>query len=349
VGLVYPDYYVVNERGDVVEIVRRKKIGEEDQIFDLPAHGACTMIRRECLVEVGGYTEEFSCQDGYDLWLKMIARFKPYNVNVPLFYYRRHGKNLTGQSDRILTARGGIKRRFIETQLEHGIPRTLGLVPAVGRSIYAQSDPFVEIAGKPLIWYTLSEVVKSPSLERIVVSSDDERVLEYAAGFERVTALRRPDALTRSTTRMEDVAREVLDELKAKDGYEPEAVCTLYINTPLRRAEHIDRAVHAMTIFKTDSVVSVQEELAHMYRHRRFGLAPVTKTEGELRLEREALYSANGAIYLSKASVIRQGRLLGKRVGHIVMLPEESIKTNSEFDLWLAERVIAEWKTAAHA
>lgn len=346
VGLVYPDYYVIDDRGDVIEIVRRMKIGDEDQIFDLPAHGACTMIRRECLVAVGGYNEEFSCQDGYDLWLKMIARFKPYNVNVPLFYYRRHADSLTRQERRILTARRGIKRRFIEQQLENRIPRTLGLVPAVGRSIYAQSDPFVEIAGKPLLWHTLSEVVKSDCLERIVVSSDDDRVLEYASRFDRVTPVRRPDALTRPTTRMEDVALEVLDELREADGYEPEAVCTLYINTPLRRAEHINQAVHAMAIFKTDSVVSVQEELALLYRHRRFGLAPVSKTVGQLRLEREALFRANGAIYLSTTDVIRSRKLLGKRVGHIVMLPEESIKTNSEFDLWLADRVLTEWKQA---
>jgi CMP-N-acetylneuraminic acid synthetase len=343
VGLVYPDYYVVNERGDVHEIVRRKKIGAEDQIFDLPAHGACTMVRKECLVAVGGYTEEFSCQDGYDLWLKMIARFKPYNVNLPLFYYRRHGRNSTSRQQRILSARAGIKRRYIEQELDNRIPRTLGLIPAVGRSIYAQSDPFVEIAGKPLLWYTLNEVTKAETLDRIAVSSDDERVLDYATRFDRVIPLERSPKLARSTARMEAVAQEALDRLK-ESGYTPEAVCTLYINTPLRRAEHIDRAVHAMAIFKTDSVISVQEELARMYHHRRFGLKPITRGDGELRLEREALFRANGAIYLTKTDVIRSGHLLGRRVGHIVMLPEESIKTNSEFDLWVAERVLAEWK-----
>src|SRR5688500_18182204 len=64
VGLVYPDYYVVNDREEIVEIVRRKKIGEEDAILDLPAHGACTMIRKDLLLAAGGYSEEFSCQDG---------------------------------------------------------------------------------------------------------------------------------------------------------------------------------------------------------------------------------------------------------------------------------------------
>ena len=47
VGLVYPDYYHVDEGGEIIEMVRRKKIGEEVELLDLPAHGACSMTRKE--------------------------------------------------------------------------------------------------------------------------------------------------------------------------------------------------------------------------------------------------------------------------------------------------------------
>ena len=89
VGLVYPDYYHVDEDGEVIELVRRKKIGEEVELLDLPAHGACTMIRRDVLLRLGSYSEKFSCQDGYDIWLKMVHSCHPYNVNLPLFYSKR--------------------------------------------------------------------------------------------------------------------------------------------------------------------------------------------------------------------------------------------------------------------
>jgi len=35
---------------------------------------------------------------------------------------------------------------------------------------------------------------------------------------------------------------------------------------------------------------------------------------------------------------------LGKRLGHIVMLPQESVKIEHEFDSWLADKIIREWK-----
>jgi len=75
VGLVFPDYYHIDENGEIIEIVRRKKIREEVELLDLPAHGACTMIRKRCLIELKGYEEEFSCQDGYELWIKFINKF----------------------------------------------------------------------------------------------------------------------------------------------------------------------------------------------------------------------------------------------------------------------------------
>jgi glycosyltransferase involved in cell wall biosynthesis len=34
VGLVYPDYYHINENGETLEIIRRKKIGEEVELLD---------------------------------------------------------------------------------------------------------------------------------------------------------------------------------------------------------------------------------------------------------------------------------------------------------------------------
>lgn len=343
IGLVYPDYYHINEEGDVIELVRRGKIGEEVQILDLPAHGACTMFRKELLMQVGGYLEDFSRQDGYEIWLRFIQKFEPYNVNIPLFYYRQHPVSLTKDQKKLLETRGEIKRHFVEKHLNSITIKVLGIVPAVRRSIYYQSDPFVKIAGKPLIWYTLNELRYCKSLDRIVLSSEDDKVLNYASRFPYVMPMKRSPEFAKTTVKMQDLILHVLDNLKQSEGYEPDAVCTLYINTPLRRAYHIDKAVDTMAIFDVDSVISIQEELAHCYRHRRFGLEPISEARG-MKVEREAIYKENSAIYLNKIDVVRRGRLVGNKVGHITMLPEESIKINSEFDLWLARGIITGWK-----
>ena len=64
VALVYPDYYVVSEDGELIRLERRSKVYEEDELLDLPSHAACAIIRKSCLVELGGYNENIVRQDG---------------------------------------------------------------------------------------------------------------------------------------------------------------------------------------------------------------------------------------------------------------------------------------------
>ncbi len=117
----------------------------------------------------------------------------------------------------------------------------------------------------------------------------------------------------------------------------------LYIHTPLRKSMHIEKAIDTMLIFNADSVVSVCEDINFYYRHSKNGLVPLAKRR-LLRLERDALYRENAAIYLSRTSVIKKDNFLGKRISHITMLPDESIKLDNEFNFWLADKIIREWE-----
>ena len=343
VGLVYPDYYLVDEQGEILEVVRRKKIGQEVELLDLPAHGACTMFRKECLLELGGYSERFRFQDGYELWIRFIESFNPYNVNVPLFYYRQHHSNLTKNKDRILRTQAEIKRQFVKHRKNNKIPRVLAVVPVVKRPKYSPDDPFNLLAGKPLIWYTLSEASKSKMLDKIVVTTDDKAVFNYCRNFNKIVALSRPEHLARSSSKVGSTLLYLLDTFKNNDGYAPDAVMVLYINTPLRRCFHIEKSIDTMAIFGVDSVISVNEEVDHFYQHHKYGLTAINKRKG-ISLEREALYKGNGAITLTRSALITDGEILGKSIGHIAMLPEEGIRIRNNFEFWMAGKILTEWR-----
>jgi len=343
IGLVYPDYYVIDEEGEVLEIVRRKKIGEEVELLDLPAHGACTMFRKECLVRIKGYEESIGCQDGYDIWLKFNRLFKPSNVNVPLFYYRQHRGNLTKDQQKLLRTRKAIKSDFVRKYLDNDVPRVLGIIPVLKKSLSYPYSPFVDLAGKPLLWYTIHEALQTKTLDKVVVTSDDDEVLNYAKAFADITIIKRPPELTKSSSKIESIVIHTLNVLKEKHNvHNPDAVMVLYVNVPLRKATHIEEAINTMAIFDVDSVVSVCEELAFCYTHDRDGLAPIW-SKRDFRIERNSIYKENGAILLSKVTAVTEKDFWGKKIGHVIMLPEESIKINSQFEFWLAEKIISEW------
>ena len=113
IGLVFPDYYLVNINGEILESVRRHNF-KKVKLLDQPAHGACTMVRKENLLDIGGYDEEFNCQDGYYLWLQFIKKYKVRNVNLPLFFYRQHKSSLSKNTEKFYLIDRKSLRNFTE-------------------------------------------------------------------------------------------------------------------------------------------------------------------------------------------------------------------------------------------
>lgn len=74
-ALVYPNWTYIGESGEVLGVERRKRLGDETEMTDLPPHGACTMVRLRALKVTGGYDEAFDSQDGHELWLKLSHRY----------------------------------------------------------------------------------------------------------------------------------------------------------------------------------------------------------------------------------------------------------------------------------
>ena len=109
-GLVFSDYYTVDKTGNIIEMFRRHDFSEVE-LLDQPAHGACSMVRKEFLLAINGYDESYHCQDGWDLWVRFIKNFGVGNINLPLFYYRQHGKNLTKGKNKILSTRASILKK----------------------------------------------------------------------------------------------------------------------------------------------------------------------------------------------------------------------------------------------
>jgi glycosyltransferase involved in cell wall biosynthesis len=169
VALVFPDYYLVDNFGEIFAQERRQRLYSVTHSFDLPPNGACTLVRADVLRDVGGYREDVNAQDGFDLWTKVATRYKCSNVNLPLFYYRRHGSNLTGDSQRIINARRQIKKDAVKERLAALRP-ILAVVPCRRNFDFTPDLWKQEIAGKTLLDRDLDVFLTSDLFDHVVVT-----------------------------------------------------------------------------------------------------------------------------------------------------------------------------------
>ncbi|MBM4305793.1 MAG: glycosyltransferase [Deltaproteobacteria bacterium] len=335
VGLVFPDYFLVDEDGEVLEVMRRHNFSEVS-LLDQPAHGACTLIRREHLLELRGYDESFHSQDGYDLWTRFIRHYNVQNVNLPLFYYRQHPRSLTCNEMHILETRV----RIIEKQVQcNSQPlSTIAIIPVRGPSVDPESPALRCLGGRALIDWTIQTALEAKRLSAVVITTPDEELIAYVSRTygERVFVVKRDRKLALPNTYIEDTLFHALGEY-TRQRSAPDAFVLLYIESPFRTSWHIDNAINVMELFDTDMVVAVRPDADVFYRHSGAGLEILRKGR-MLRLEREELYREVGQMRVVKRKLLEtQRQLSGGKVGHAVLDQNAALRLRSEWDWEVAE------------
>ena len=340
-ALVFPDYYMIDEAGTVIEQMRRHDFQEQVSLLDQPAHGACTMIRRDILTEIGGYDEALDRQDGYDLWLSLIEDYPVQSVNLPLFYYRQHPTSLTRDQQQLMEARSRIKAKHVAAR---GAPplSVLIVVPVRGSKTDPHCLPLAQLGDKRLIDWTLDAGLSSAQAGDIIVTTPDSEVQTYVreAYGNRVSLVDRVPQLARMNTGVEETILDALSHY-TEDHPPPDAVLVLYIEAPFRSAMYIDKMIHTMQLYDTDVVDGVRPDDSLFYVHNGQGLQP-WKSATTLRLERENLYRRVGGLHLIRREFLEKERkMLGGKIGHIVLHQKAAFVIRTELD-WQIARLLAE-------
>lgn len=338
VGLVFPDYYLVDAEGNITEQVRRHDF-DDVTLFDQPAHGACTMIRCDSLRKVGGYDESFRCQDGYDLWIRFIEHFKIRNVNLPMFFYRQHGSSLTRNEELILATRSEIIRRMVERK--GAALKVLAVIAVRGPSVDPASQALKVLGDKSLLDWTLLAACKARRISKVVLSTPDPELMIQAQRFSDrgLLAIERPAGLANANTPLKATMRHALELAEASGEYY-DAVFQLSIEAPFRVARHLDAAIEVMELFDTDIVIGVRSEIDNFYYHNGHGLEAVNETN-HLRLEREDIYREVGSMrLLRREQVLSDTTPASTRIGHVVLDQRAALRLVSRFDWMVAELLI---------
>jgi len=178
--------------------------------------------------------------------------------------------------------------------------RVLGLVPARAGSQGLPGKNLRPLAGRPMIGWTLLAGQASTTLDRLVVTTDDEAVIALA-GSMGVETLRRPAELASASASVMDAIDHALTAIGGDWDY----VVLLQPTSPLRTAADIDGAVALCHARSAPSVI---------------GVSPMPKPPGFYgSVDADGLWKRNdpstdeaviinGAVYVGRPEILRRDR-----------------------------------------
>lgn len=217
----------------------------------------------------------------------------------------------------------------------------LALIPARGQSKGIPRKNIRDLAGKPLIVWTIEAALAARGIDSVVVTTDDEEIAEIArAAGARVPFLRPGELAT-------DAAPGIAPVMHAMEMLpDPSSVLLLQPTSPLRGTADIEGLLAMVAETRSDSVVSVcavDEHPAWMYSRTGDGrLAPfLEKPAPARRQDLEPLYILNGAMYYAHRDwLMSHGALTGPDTMGYVMPQDRSLDIDTPFDLRLAEMLL---------
>ncbi|MEN9333733.1 MAG: hypothetical protein RLY35_913 [Bacteroidota bacterium] len=95
------DYFLVDELEN-----HRERIHSAEKPI------ACgIMFRKDLLIEIGLYDEQFKAREEEDLRIRFLERFNIYHIPLPLYRYRRHENNLTNNTEMMEQAKNQLNQK----------------------------------------------------------------------------------------------------------------------------------------------------------------------------------------------------------------------------------------------
>lgn len=215
----------------------------------------------------------------------------------------------------------------------------LAVIPARGGSKRLPRKNLLDLAGKPLIAWTIEAAKNSKYIDLFTVSTDDQE-LSYVSKKHGAEVLTRPSELATDTASSVDVVLHALNAQNQPYDY----LILLQPTSPLRTAQHIDEAIELLFDKNANAVISVCEtdhsplwantlpENGSMDNFIR------EEVKGKRSQDLPNYYHLNGAIYIINTAHIKESKsfIPARNSYAYTMSKKDSVDIDTDLDFELA-------------
>lgn len=223
----------------------------------------------------------------------------------------------------------------------------LVVVPARGGSRGVKLKNIREINGVPLVAMVGKVVQHLPFVDRAIVSTDHPEIARIAGESGLDAPFCRPDSLSGDLVSDWEVLNHALLTVEGIDKRGYDIIVMLQPTSPLRKPEHVHRAVEKLVKEGLDSVWTVSETDS-----KNHPLKQLKIVEGRLshydpkgreiiaRQQLEPVYHRNGAAYVvTRECLLEQKTIMGKRCGALV-IEDMMVSIDTPWDFKLVEFIM---------
>ncbi|WP_348260848.1 acylneuraminate cytidylyltransferase family protein [Telmatobacter sp. DSM 110680] len=225
--------------------------------------------------------------------------------------------------------------------------RVIAVIPARGGSKSVPGKNIRPLAGTPLIAWSIVIAKQVQEIDRVIVSTDDDKIADVSRQF-AAEVYPRPVELATDDALVIDALKDLVCTLKA----EQESAEVLVILEPTCPFRSVADVRECLSFFSTDEYdCAATFCTAELNPHRAWrinGRRPEVFIPGAIPwLPRQQLpeaYQLNGAVYAVRIAglMVSSQSILFGRIGAVKMPRERSIDINDPIDFLLAEQFAVE-------
>lgn len=220
----------------------------------------------------------------------------------------------------------------------------LAIIPARAGSKGIPNKNIRSLAGKPLLGWSIEQALACPKIDRVIVSTDCEKIASIAKSYGADIPFIRPAEFSTDTASTEVVLNHAIDYLKETENYFPSAVVLLQATCPIRVKGTIARAIEQFEKEEADSLLSACEIHPFLWKKNQKTTSYYDYTKRPRRQElkeSDKIYEENGSIYITKTTLlVTEKNRLGGRISIFEMSSLESYDIDTEDDFTVVDNLI---------
>ena len=330
-ALVYSDYYLIDEKNNVLSL-EKQLIRKNKKLNHLPVLAACCLIRKNALFSVNLYDERFTRQDGYDLWYKLMNNFHFKHVSLPLFYYRKHGQNLTLNKKKLFKTRTRILNKFSNLKKITNKLKINCVIPVRGKKADINCNSLELFGGQPLLFHTINEAVKVKQFKKVIITTfDDELIKILKKKYKKLILIHKRKEILSSINM--DFKNSIIDAINKFDKINPDIIAILTIENPLRTKHYIEQAISNLIIHDSDLVIGTSPDFENnYYKFTNNGIKLLTNQKNKkLKLEKNIIHKDVGAFSIFRYEAYINNKI--NKITNIILDKNDSYIINDKLEL----------------